>query len=50
MWNIGSSVRIPSSARLILAFGFAAAFILWDETRKFLVRRFPKGPLAKIAW
>lgn len=35
---------------LTLAFGFGASLILWDETRKFLVRRYPKGILAKIAW
>jgi sodium/potassium-transporting ATPase subunit alpha len=35
---------------LILALGFGAGILIMDETRKFLVRMYPKGPLAKIAW
>jgi sodium/potassium-transporting ATPase subunit alpha len=40
----------PGVCALTLAFGFASALILWDEARKYLVRRFPHGVLAKIAW
>jgi sodium/potassium-transporting ATPase subunit alpha len=35
---------------LILALGFGAGLLIMDETRKLLVRMYPKGPLAKIAW
>ena len=34
----------------LVAFGFGAGLVLWDETRKFFVRRYPRGFLAKIAW
>lgn len=32
------------------AIGFGAFLFLFDETRKFLVRRYPKSFLAKMAW
>jgi len=46
-WFIRIS-RVRSS--LILALGFGLGLLTMDETRKFLVRRYPKGFLAKIAW
>jgi sodium/potassium-transporting ATPase subunit alpha len=30
--------------------GFGVAILLLDELRKFMVRRYPKGFMAKIAW
>ncbi|WVQ84457.1 hypothetical protein IAT38_006609 [Cryptococcus sp. DSM 104549] len=35
---------------IFLPFAFAAGILLLDETRKYFVRRYPKGILAKIAW
>jgi len=35
---------------LTLALGFGLGLLTLDETRKFFVRRYPKGFLAKIAW
>jgi sodium/potassium-transporting ATPase subunit alpha len=35
---------------LIVALGFGTGLLLMDETRKFFVRRYPKGIIAKIAW
>ena len=32
------------------AFGFGAGLFIFDETRKFLVRRYPNSCLAKMAW
>jgi sodium/potassium-transporting ATPase subunit alpha len=32
------------------AIGFGTALFLLDETRKFLVRRYPNSFLAKMAW
>jgi sodium/potassium-transporting ATPase subunit alpha len=33
-----------------LPFGFGMGLLLFDETRKFLVRKFPRSVLAKMAW
>jgi sodium/potassium-transporting ATPase subunit alpha len=33
-----------------LPFGFGMGLLLLDETRKFLVRRYPRSILAKMAW
>jgi sodium/potassium-transporting ATPase subunit alpha len=33
-----------------LPFGFGMGLLLFDETRKFLVRKFPRSFLAKMAW
>jgi len=41
---------VPYWDGLISALGFAAGLVLYDETRKFFVRRYPKGFLARIAW
>jgi sodium/potassium-transporting ATPase subunit alpha len=35
---------------LIIALGFGAGLLLMDELRKFLVRRYPKGIIARMAW
>jgi sodium/potassium-transporting ATPase subunit alpha len=35
---------------LTLALGFGVGLLTLDETRKFFVRRYPRGLLAKIAW
>jgi len=35
---------------LTLALGFAMGLVLYDETRKFFVRRYPKSFLGRIAW
>jgi len=33
-----------------LPFGFGMGLLLFDETRKFLVRKFPRSTIAKMAW
>nr|XP_031860422.1 uncharacterized protein CI109_004032 [Kwoniella shandongensis]KAA5527494.1 hypothetical protein CI109_004032 [Kwoniella shandongensis] len=35
---------------VFIPLGFALGILVLDETRKYLVRRYPKGLLAKIAW
>ncbi|WWC71995.1 uncharacterized protein I206_105954 [Kwoniella pini CBS 10737] len=35
---------------IFIPFTFAIGLLLLDETRKFFVRRYPKGLLARIAW
>jgi sodium/potassium-transporting ATPase subunit alpha len=37
-------------AHWFLPMGFGMAILLIDEARKFSVRKWPKGVLAKIAW
>ncbi|RCH85690.1 hypothetical protein CU097_001487, partial [Rhizopus azygosporus] len=33
-----------------IPFGWAAMIFTLDEIRKLLIRSFPKGPIAKLAW
>ncbi|KAI0526203.1 hypothetical protein F5B22DRAFT_147051 [Xylaria bambusicola] len=33
-----------------LPFAFGSFILLFDETRKFFVRKYPKGPIGKLAW
>jgi sodium/potassium-transporting ATPase subunit alpha len=35
---------------IFIPFAFALALLFLDETRKYFVRRYPKGFLARIAW
>ncbi|OCF39005.1 hypothetical protein I317_07222 [Kwoniella heveanensis CBS 569] len=35
---------------IFIPFAFALGLLSLDETRKFFIRRYPKGFLAKIAW
>ena len=45
---LGTS-RVPAEHYFLpMAFGLFILFM--DEGRKFLVRRYPNGPLAKLAW
>lgn len=37
-------------AHWFLPMGFGMGLLLLDEGRKFLVRKYPKGPIAKVAW
>jgi len=43
-------IRISLAFVADLAFGFAAGMVLYDETRKYFVRRFPKSFIGRIAW
>jgi sodium/potassium-transporting ATPase subunit alpha len=43
------SAPIPA-AHWFLPMGFGAAILLLDEARKYFVRKYPNGFLARIAW
>jgi sodium/potassium-transporting ATPase subunit alpha len=45
---LGSS-PIPA-AHWFLPMGFGAAILLLDEARKYFIRKYPNGFLARIAW
>lgn len=46
--NLGTAI-VPVKFYFI-ACGFGSVILCWDETRKYLVRRYPRCLLAKIAW
>lgn len=46
--NIGTAR--PHVEYYFIAVGFGLMVLTYDETRKFLVRKYPKSVLAKIAW
>jgi hypothetical protein len=41
---------VPVVMVLIVALGFGAGLLLLDESRKLLVRQFPKSFIARLAW
>lgn len=43
------STKIPVM-NWFIPIGFGMFLLLVDETRKWMVRRWPKGPMAKLAW
>ena len=47
--DVLSTATVPV-AHWFLPMAFGMAILLLDEGRKFLVRKYPKGVLAKMAW
>ena len=49
-WEVGSDRQGVPVEHIFLPFCFAIGILILDEARKFLVRRYPTGFLARVAW